>query len=381
MESCTVLGEKVVQEILTSLSRDEIHEFLNTVATSLLQFSTSDERSFQPEPAVVTRPNGVKTLFRAFTSPEYVGTKIIVDPSLSSIQTASSRDGTTNANKPSLHGLLILCDKDGLPRGIINADEITAYRTSLSVMIPFVWREKAAQIVVFGAGKQALWHIRLALALRGDEIEQITIVNRSAERSRSLISQIKEENHSRWKSSAQLDALEFTNAEFQTRLEGVLVTADVVFCTTPSGSPLFPARYLRRQVSEISGCYVSSIGSWQPNMIELDPELLQDAVTSSSGYNPRGGAGGSVIVDDREVAQTSCGEIIQSNLKAEKLVEVGEIMNLKDYHSNNEPLKKWLGKGLVIYKSVGVSITDLAASMAILSLASQRGKGLSVQDF
>lgn len=381
MESCTVLGDKDVQEILISLSRDEIYELLNTLATSLLQFSTSDERSFQPEPAVVTRPNGVKTLFRAFTSPEYVGTKIIVDPSLSIAQTASSRENTTNANKPTLHGLLVLCDKDGLPRGIINADEITAYRTSLSVMIPFVWRERAAKIVVFGAGKQALWHIRLALALRGDEIKQITIVNRSAERSRSLISQISEENQSRWKTSAQLDALESTNAEFQKQLEDVLATADAVFCTTPSKSPLFPARYLQRQVSEDGGCYVSSIGSWQPSMIELDPELLRDATTSSSGYNPRGGTGGAVIVDDREVAQTSSGEVIQSHLKPEQLVEVGEVINLKEGHSNNEPLKNWLGKGFIIYKSVGVSVTDLAASTAILSLASRRGKGLSVQDF
>ena len=34
-----------------------------------------------------------------------------------------------------------------------------------------------ARIVVFGAGKQALWHVRLALALRGDEIKHSAIVN------------------------------------------------------------------------------------------------------------------------------------------------------------------------------------------------------------
>ncbi|KAJ9363409.1 ornithine cyclodeaminase [Paecilomyces variotii] len=381
MENCTVLGDKIVQEILISLSKDEICEFLNTLATSLLSFSTSDERSFQPEPAVVARSNGVKTLFRAFTSPEYVGTKIIVDPSTSREQTDSLQENTTNANKPTLHGLLILCNKDGLPRGIINADEITAHRTSLSVMIPFSWRERTAKIVVFGAGKQALWHIRLALALRGDEIKQITIVNRSAERSRSLVSQIREENQSRWKSSVQLDSLDITDAEFQRQLEDVLATAHVVFCTTPSKVPLFPARFLRRQLSETGGCYVSSIGSWQPSMIELDPELLRDAVTSNSAYNPRGGAGGAVIVDDREVARTSSGELIQSQLKPEQLVEVGEVINLKDDRSDNEQLENWLGKGFVIYKSVGVSMTDLAAGTAILSLASRRGKGLSVQDF
>ncbi|KAJ9633584.1 hypothetical protein H2204_006790 [Knufia peltigerae] len=375
MSSLIVLSDAAVHEILISLSRDEIHQVRDRLAKSLEEFSTPEERNFAPDSVVVTRPHA-KTLFRPFTSSENVGIKIIVDPSAGAEAQASS--ASSNAT---LHGVLALCDRDGLPLGIINADEITGYRTSLSVMVPYAWRTRTTRIVVFGAGKQALWHIRLALALRGDEIEHIAIVNRSAARGESLLSQVRSENEQRWRSSVEMLCVSSTRPDYEQKLESLMATADVVFCTTPSTKPLFPARYLKVQQASSTGCYISSIGSWQPDMMELDPQLLQHGLDLSRGQHPLGDEGGAILVDDREESLRSSGEIINSQLRAEQLVEVGEVLSSKTTTSKDQSSSPWLADGFVIYKSVGVSATDLAAGTAVLSLARERGVGVSVSDF
>ena len=370
MSSFLILSDKDAHDILIKLSRDEITSFRSELEKALLAFSTQGEREHQPEPAVVRRPDGRKVLFRLFTSQTGPGVKLIVDPTTAK----------TKASKPGLHGFLALCDNDGLPVGMVNAEEITGYRTTMSVMIPYSWRRSTAKIVVFGAGKQALWHIRLALGLRGKDIKKITVINRSVERARSLVAQVQEENDAYWKSSVEFDVLDPAQADHETHLEGVVTEADAIFCTTPSTQPLLPARYLTGEHRKRRGCFVGAIGSWQPEMIELDPALLQHAVDLGSGH---GAGSGLLIADDREGCMKNSGEIIRSGLTQDKILEIGEILNLRDAKAEeySEKLSKDLEEGLVVYKSLGVSMTDLAAGNALLSLARKRGKGISVPDF
>jgi len=46
-----------------------------------------------------------------------------------------------------------------------------------------------------------------------------------------------------------------------------------------------------------------------------------------------------------------------------------------------EKRKAFLENGLVVYKSVGVSVTDLAIGNAILALARKQSLGISISDF
>ncbi|KAJ9657795.1 hypothetical protein H2198_004102 [Neophaeococcomyces mojaviensis] len=373
MSSCVVLSDATVHDILIKLSRSEILEFLNKVADSLRDYSLAEERSYQPEPAVVKR-DGRKNLFRLFTSQTGVGVKIIVDPSQALL--TSQNEPTNEAERAErnrltgLHGILALCDQNGFPIGFLNAEEITGYRTSLSAMILYMRRSRTANIVVFGAGKQALWHVRLALALRGEDIKRITVVNRSAERTASLIAQIERENEERWKAKVEFESV---LAEDSKKLKIVLGEADVVFCTTPSKAQLFPADYLTGQKE---GCYVSAIGSWSADMLELDPEMLRIAAQ-------RNGDSGIVVVDDREECMKSAGEVVQSKLGEHQIAELGEILDLVTKPTTELQAKtvRCLESGFVVYKSVGVSLTDLSAGQALLALAKKSGQGLNVPDF
>jgi ornithine cyclodeaminase/alanine dehydrogenase-like protein (mu-crystallin family) len=104
---------------------------------------------------------------------------------------------------------------------------------------------------------------------------------------------------------------------------------------------------------------VSAIGSWQPEMIELDPDLLRYAVNTGGsdfhGNNP----GGVVIVEDHGHA-LQAGEIIQSRLRKEQMVELGELLDVRRKENGlrrpqtlgSDMNKRLLGEGLVILKEV-----------------------------
>lgn len=233
-------------------------------------------------------------------------------------------------------------------------------------------------IVVFGAGKQALWHIRLALALRGDEVKSITVINRSKPRAQELVDRVKDENSSMWNSQAAFHVVESAAPDYGSVLKTLLAKADVLFCTVPSEKPLFSHEDLPAERRP----YISAIGSWQPNMVEVDPKLVQRIAGDTASYNPRhAGKGGVLIVDDGEGAMKHAGEVVHSGLSKDQTIELGEILDMRTRNDEStQELKDWLQDGLVVYKSIGVSLTDLAAGEAILKLAKQHGVGLQVSD-
>ncbi|KAM5346362.1 hypothetical protein ACJ41O_009367 [Fusarium nematophilum] len=377
MSNLLVLSDAVVHNLLISLSRDEILSFQGKLESSLVEFSTGQEREYQPTPDFVNRPTGQKTLFRTFSSPDAVGTKIVVTP-------APVQDPNGSLVYPQLHGILALCDSSGLPTGLINAEEVTGFRTTLSALIPYMWRRNTENVVVFGAGKQALWHSRLALALRGDEIKSVTIVNRSAARAHSLVKQVEEENAKHWKSPASLAVLDPSQDDYEQRLEVLLGGADVVFCTVGSTKPLFSLKSILGENTRSRLPFVSGIGSWQADMLELDPEMLRHAAGRADSYSPHGDStSGSILVDDRDECLVKSGEVIQSGLKAERMIEVGEILTWQrgEPGESQERLRTWLGEGFVVYKGIGVSVTDLASGNAILELARARNVGVEVPNF
>lgn len=366
MSNLRILGDSAVHKLLINLSKNEIVAFKQELGKALRDFAVGEERSYQPPPGVINRPTGEKILFRPFTSPTSIGTKIVADPA------------AVPNSKGGLHGIIAVCDNQGLPTGVINAEEVTGYRTSLCALIPYAWRRHTENIVVFGAGKQALWHIRLALGLRGSEIKKITVINRSEERTQSLLDTVRKENDELWKSPAKLESFG-SGPDAGPGLEALLLEADAVFCTVPSKSPLFPSHYVTSERKRQP--YISAIGSWQPDMIELEPEILRHATKAPGAYHPAGGSGGAVIVDDSDHTFAHTGEVIQSELKPEQLVEVGKIWDIKEKGTEEKQLDEWLAEGFVVYKGIGVSVTDLAAGDAILKFAKERNLGTVITDF
>ena len=378
MAEFTVLANAVIQELLLGLSKDDIGYFLKELEDTLIAYSCGKERQYQPDAGIINRPGGQKILFRPFTSSTTVGTKIIVHPPTSEAPgTEQKTSANMQTNHAPLNGTMVLTDKYGHPTGFLNAEEVTGFRTSLSAMIPYVSRRRTDKIVVFGAGKQALWHSRLALTLRGAEVTSITIVNRSEARAQELIKSLKEENVTRWHSPCQFHFLNSSkDSGAQEKLRSCLAEADVIFCTVASQQPLFSIEALALEKRQGMYPLITAVGSWQPDMIEVHPEILRH-VTSSNGIN----ANDVILVDDAEAALLHSGEIIQSGLTKTQIQEIGQILRWKRNSEMTSSQTMWLEEGLVVYKSIGVSMTDLAAGNSILALAERKNLGTRVFGF
>ena len=302
-----------------------------------------------------------------------------------------------------------MLDPTGTPVGILNAEEMTAFRTALAATMMFQKRENVNTVTVFGAGKQAYWHIRLALIFKGDQIKHVNIINRSFERSIKLMKsfQITDEKSALWKKDIKFSALSPEFGEYGRLLKEEVRKADVIFCCTPSLDPLFPAEFLTSREGQKKGRYVSAIGSYAPHMTELHPDIFKQAVSHDHGHHHHRHAktSGVVIVDTLEGCLKEAGEIIQAKLKPEHLVEIGELVshfmrilgsvltNLqmmikKAAHkeielggSGEKGLLDWLVKGNVVYKSVGLGLMDLTVGGDLVRLAREREIGVTVPDF
>ncbi|KAI6782915.1 uncharacterized protein J7T54_002074 [Emericellopsis cladophorae] len=360
--SLTVLTDRTVTRLLTSLTAPTLQPILASLGSALTTYALDGaEKAHQPHRAVVNR-DGQVSLFMPSSTTSHIGTKMVgVTPA----------DRQTSKTAAGLNSVLTLCDEAGRAVGVLNAAGLTAFRTALGIMLLYRFREVTDSIVVFGAGKQALWHILLALVLKGDAIREIIIVNRSRERAEHLLQSVKQ-------SGASTDKIRIFDAEKES-LEDVVTAADVLFCTTPSTAPLFPASWLLTEQARRKTRFISMIGSYRLDMQEIDPDYLRKVVDAGSEL-AQGVLGAQVAVDTRDGCLAEAGELAKAGIEGDKMREVGEILYTQEKGTEAE-LDTWLKGGLVVYKSVGIGIMDIAVGSSLLELAQKEGAGTTVEDF
>lgn len=354
----TVLSDNAVKELLNNIQHEELKSIQAALNNAFTTYSLENGQQYQPHRASVTRPNGETTLFMPTTTADYVGTKIIGVPP------ADSKGRT-------LTGVVVLCNSQGKPIGIMNAEEITAFRTALGSMSLLPMRKNVANVVVFGAGKQALWHTRLVSLLRPGEMKQVTIVNRSQERTKELVQQL----GAHLPETVKIKSFDPPEEKREDELRGLVSSADVIFCTTPATTPLFPQDFLSEAVKSGKGPYIAAIGSYKESMTELDPSLFRKIVDSKASFNPRGENGGVIVVDSISGCMQEAGEIMQGKLDEKNVIEIGELLHLLSKESGNSKADEWLKTGFVVYKSVGMGVMDLAVGGAMLDLAKSKDIG------
>ncbi|GME63102.1 hypothetical protein G7Z17_g2753 [Neofusicoccum parvum] len=372
----TVLSDADVKGVLTSLTPLDINRLAEALEDALQQFSCRGERQYQPSRAVVTRPNGQISLFMPATTPEFNCVKMIGLPTERNV--SGPQDP---ASAKSIAAVLTLCDASGQAIGVLNAEELTAFRTALGSMLLYRFRKSTENIVVFGAGKQALWHVRLALMLRGSDIRTVTVVNRSAWRSRQLLDTLLKDDQSQRNSDVQIRLFDpSAQSDTQNSLESLLVDADAIFCTTPSTEELFPAEFLTSDKSRGKTRYVAAVGSYRPDMVEIPPSFLNFVVDGGASNNDYGRFGSAIAVDTLHGCLEEAGEIMKAGIVEDpgKILEVGEILNLRSFGVDSENTNKWLRDGLVIYKSVGMGVMDLAMAKEVFGLAIKKNLGVTI---
>ncbi|KAM5348947.1 hypothetical protein ACJ41O_008770 [Fusarium nematophilum] len=371
----TVLTDTDIKQIFRKLSTSNLSSLIKSLEQALIEYSCQNGRSYQPHRGVVARPGGQVSLFMPATTQSVIGVKTV------GIRPFEDRATATPNQKPqpALKSVLTLCDAQGQAVGILNAAELTAFRTSLGSMLLFRLRSCVENIVVFGASKQALWHIRLAILLRGQDIRKITIINGSSSRIQGLIDEIVKDPE--FELPSYINLTPFRNeSDRDAALEALVVNADVIFCTTPATQPLFPSRFLTSTNAQSKSRYISAIGSYRLDMQEIDPELLRSITNSAIPAQFPRYKGGVIAVDTAEGCLQEAGELVEAGVTVDQMLEAGQILQARDSSQSTE-LNQWLEQGFVIYKSVGMGVMDLAIGQAPLRLAESANVGTRLESF
>ena len=258
-------------------------------------------------------------------------------------------------------GAINIFAPEGELEGVLNAELITAFRTALAAMLPFVWhglREgRESEVLVFGAGKQAEWHVRLVLLLVGERVRRVTVVNRGRKSLDKLRGELGEV--AKAYPDVELVYRSREDADFgDEQLRDVVSAADAMFCCTPTTVPLFTRDYLQGTKRR----FISCIGSYKPHMQEIDSTTLL--------------LGGKILVDSKEACLKEAGELIMAGVQEEQLLEIGEL-DIQGSLEGNTPGTE----GNTVFKCVGMGIMDLVVGRELLNIAAEKGVGVKIDEF
>ncbi|KAL4896124.1 FAD-linked oxidoreductase-like protein [Aspergillus ambiguus] len=347
-----LLPEPAVAQLLRQLNQDECLVFLKALADAVMTVSSQDAHPesgrlvHQPLRTTITTKDQNLSLFMPVSNTATTGIKVV---------TASQAHG--------IIGVINIFSPEGQLLGLLSAAEITAFRTALAIMTLFVRCTHLTRrhLVIFGSGRQAEWHARLALLLTAPrEVHSITLVNRGRKRLDELAGVFAELR-------AAYPHLELTalakedTPRYDERLAEALRRCDVIFSCTPATEPNFPHQYLLPAKPR----FISLIGSYKPHMREIDTETLLSG-------------GGTVYVDSKEACLEESGELITAGVNADQLVEIGELYaRLGD----GAPLPVPPEGQNVVFKCVGMGIMDLVVGKKLLDVGKTRGLGVEMDGF
>ena len=191
--------------------------------------------------------------------------------------------------------------------------------------------------------------------------------------------------------------------EYERLLKEYVRSSNVIYCTTPSTEPLFPATYLTNPGGRNKGRFIGLIGSYKPHMIELHPDVLKQAVAphhEHRHFHKHQREGGAIIVDSLDACLKEAGEIVQAKLQPHQVVELGEMVMLRrdaekrraaakasgsdqdmSQVQENDGVREWLFNGNVIFKGVGMGLMDVVVGNELVRLARERGIGTVIENF
>ena len=236
---------------------------------------------------------------------------------------------------PAILGVVLLLDlKTGATLSMMDGAYITALRTGAAggIATKLLARKNAATVAVFGCGAQGITQLEAVCNVR--PIKQALLYDLNID----AANKVKTEMEGKLNISIRVEK----NLKH-------LKQADIICTATNSKKPLFS----RKDISK--GVHINAIGSYKPNMQELDPLIIKE---------------GKLFVDSREAVLKESGDLIKpiaENIFTDSIIEaeIGELINNKTVgqHTDNE---------ITIFKSVGLGVQDLFVANAAFEKYSQQ---------
>jgi alanine dehydrogenase len=232
---------------------------------------------------------------------------------------------------PSVMAVLIYNDPEtGYPLAIMDATEITAYRTGAAAAIAskYLARRSPHTMGVIGAGYQAYTQI-----LAHAELFNPISIN-AFDISRAAVDRL----------GQSLPHLSIKRCSVQEA-----ASCDIVCTLTPSRSPIVKREWIR------PGTHINAVGADAPGKQELEPSILKEAI---------------VVVDDLTQASHS-GEI---NVPIEKgLYSVNEVYGTLAEVIVGRKKGRIDSKAITVFDSTGIAVEDIAVAKLLFDKAKQAG--------
>ena len=232
---------------------------------------------------------------------------------------------------PSVMAVLIYNDPEtGYPLAIMDATEITAYRTGAAAAIAskYLARRSPHTMGVIGAGYQAYTQI-----LAHAELFNPISIN-AFDISRAAVDRL----------GQSLPHLSIKSCSVQEA-----ASCDIVCTLTPSRSPIVKREWIR------PGTHINAVGADAPGKQELEPSILKEAT---------------VVVDDLTQASHS-GEI---NVPIEKgLYSADEVYGTLAEVIVGRKKGRIDSKAITVFDSTGIAVEDIAVAKLLFEKAQQAG--------
>lgn len=230
---------------------------------------------------------------------------------------------------PSIQGkMLVMDDRSGTPKGLIDAEYLTSLRTGAAsgVATDLLASPEAKVMAIFGTGAQSITQVAAILQVRN--IDELLVFGSSKEKSAQFCHYIHTEH----------------NIKCSMGTKDNLKLADIICTATTSTQPVFELDQVK------AGVHINGIGSYKPTIREIPEKVIQQSL---------------LVVDQKEAALSEAGDIVipinngvitPNHIHA----ELGEIVA-------GTKVGKTSKNQITVFKSVGNAVQDLAMANFLLN--------------
>ena len=232
---------------------------------------------------------------------------------------------------PSIMAILVYNDPEtGYPLAVMDATEITAYRTGAAAAIAskYLARHDSHTIGIIGAGFQAHTQILAHAELFNPITINVFDVSKAA-----------------------VDRLTQSLSQFPIRNCSIqeTVASDIVCTLTPSQSPIIRKEWIK------PGTHINADGADAPGKQELDPSIIKESI---------------VVEDDIKQASGS-GEI---NVPIQKgIYSISEVYGTLAEVVAGKKKGRVHNNDVTVFDSTGIAVEDIAVAKLLFEKAQQRG--------
>lgn len=232
--------------------------------------------------------------------------------------------------------VLLMDGTTGMIQAILDGTYVTQLRTGAASGAAFDLLAKKAchKGAVIGTGSQAFHQVEAMITAR--DLEEVWVYSRNAANVQAFVKELRAAFGQR--------PIQFIAAASS---DEAVADADLIITVTPATSPVFNGTKVK------AGATISCVGSYQPQMQELDPVVLQRA--------------DKVYCDSVDAVLAESGDFIiplqDGTIGRNKITgDIGDVVlgNLPGRSNDDE---------IIVFKSVGIGTQDLVTAKGIYDMA------------